>query len=257
MRTHLLLLLIILSGTSFQVSADSQTENITRPSIEATKHQQSGLAYSDHDQAKQWDLTNTEWQRYKTLMQGIRGSISPAMISPIEVLGIHAESATDRRMYAERWAQMLRDDTEQILSFQQAVIEANVHLYGNQPLIDVSKLRHRQSKTTLNPGDRLLFFTTTTNCSTCDAQLSVLLSKTRLSAVKLDIFLLGTEGQDEAARQWAQTHNIPPELVRQQAITINHDKGTLTRLSQNLGKPPYLMRQSSDGTVPISLGDLR
>jgi len=257
MRIHLLLLLAILSSASAQAGAGPQTQNTTRPSIGVTKHQQSSLTYLDHNQAKQWDLTDTEWNRYKTLMQGIRGSISPATISPIEVLGIHAESDTDRRMYAERWAQMLRDDTEQILAFQQAVIEANVRLYGNQPLIDVSKLRHRQSKTMLNPGDRLLFFTTTTDCSTCDAQLSVLLSKTRLSAVKLDIFLLGTDDQDEAARQWAQTHSIPPERVRQQAITINHDKGTLTRLSQNLGKPPYLMHQSPDGSFPISLGDLR
>jgi len=257
MKTHLLLLLAILSGTSFQVAASPQTQNTTRPSIEVTKHQQSSLTYSDHNQAKQWDLTDTEWNRYKALMQGIRGSISPATISPIEVLGIHAESDTDRRRYAERWAQMLRDDTEQILAFQQAVIKANMRLYGNQPLIDVSKLKLQQPKTALNPGDRLLFFTTTTDCSTCDAQLSVLLSKIRLSAIKLDIFLLGTEGQDEAARQWAQTHNIPPEMVRQQAITINHDKGTLTRLSQNLGTPPYLMRQSLDSTAPISLGDLR
>lgn len=257
MRMHILLLLVILFGTSFQAAANPQAQNTTRPSIGVTKHQQSSLAYSDHDRAKQWDLTNTEWQRYKTLMQGIRGSISPAMISPIEVLGIHAESKADRRKYAERWAQMLRDDTEQILAFQQAVIKANERLYSNQPLIDISKLKQRQSKITLNPGDRLLFFTTTTDCSTCDAQLSVLLSKTRLSAVKLDIFLLGTEGQDEAARQWAQTHNIPPELVRQHAITINHDKGTLTRLSQYQGKPPYLMLQSPDGTLPVSLGDLR
>ncbi len=257
MRTHLLLLLLltVLSGVSLQAGADPQ--GTAQPSIRVTKHQQSSLTYSDRDQAKHWDLTDTEWQRFKTLMQGIRGSISPTNISPIEVLGIHAESDADRRMYAERWAQMLRDDTEQILAFQQAVIEANVRLYGNQPLIDVSKLKLRQPKNALNPGDRLLFFTTTTDCSTCDARLSVLLSKIRLSAVKLDIFLLGTEGRDEAARQWAQVHNIPPEMVRQQQITINHDKGTLTRLSQNRGKPPYLMRKSPDGTVPISLGDLR
>jgi len=257
MRRDLLLLLLLatLSGVFTQAGAAPQGQGTTQPST--TTYQQSHLADSDYDRAKQWNLTETEWQRYKIMMQGIRGSISPATISPIEVLGIHAESDADRRMYAERWAQMLRDDTEQILAFQQAVIEANMRLYGNQPLIDVSKLQLRETKNTLNPGDRLLFFTATSDCSTCDAQLAVLLSKARLSAVKLDIFLLGTENQDKAARQWAQTHNIPPDLVRQQVITINHDKGTLVRLSQNLGKPPYLMRKSPDDITPISLGDLR
>jgi integrating conjugative element protein (TIGR03759 family) len=255
MKPHALLLLAVFSGTPFQASADQQTQSNPQTSIGITQHEQSTLEYSERSRAQQWDLTKTEWQRYKTLMQGIRGSISPATISPIEVLGIHAESEADRRKYAERWAQILRDDTEQILAFQRAVIEANVHLYADQPLIDTSMLKRQPQKAALEPGDRLLFFTAT-DCNTCDAQLSLLLSKTGLSAIGLDIFLLGTEGRDEAVRQWAQARQIPPEQVHRQTITLNHDSGTLARLSQGIGKPPYLMRKSVLGTAPITMSEL-
>ena len=37
---------------------------------------------------EQWNLGEAEWTRYQTLMRGIRGSVSPTSLSPIEVLGI-------------------------------------------------------------------------------------------------------------------------------------------------------------------------
>ncbi|MEJ1355843.1 MAG: TIGR03759 family integrating conjugative element protein [Candidatus Sedimenticola sp. (ex Thyasira tokunagai)] len=255
MKAQVIILLAVLSGVSLHAGADTRTPVLAQPSNESTKYKHSTLEYSDQDHARQWNLAESEWQRYKTLMRGIRGSISPATISPIEVLGIHAESEADRHRYAKRWAQMMRNDTEQILAFQRAVIEANEHIYGNQPLIDVSLLPVRQQKSALKPGDRLLFFTGL-DCTECDAQLSTLLAKVSLSAIGLDIFLLGTEGRDEAARQWARDHGIQGELVRRQTVTINHDNGTLARLSQNRGQPPYLMQQSPDGTHPIGLGEL-
>ena len=73
-------------------------------------------------------------------MQGIRGSISPSTISPIEVLGIHARDEAERRRYAEEWARIMYEDAGRILAFQQAYDEAVKRLYPHQPLIDVSRL---------------------------------------------------------------------------------------------------------------------
>lgn len=56
----------------------------------------------------QWQLRENEWQRYLFLMQGIRGSISPKSLSPLEVLGIHAETDQERKQYAKRWAKLMR-----------------------------------------------------------------------------------------------------------------------------------------------------
>ena len=38
------------------------------------------LSESERTQARTWNLSETEWQRYRQLMQGIRGSISPETI---------------------------------------------------------------------------------------------------------------------------------------------------------------------------------
>ena len=80
------------------------------------------------------------WRRYKQLMQGIRGSISPATISPIEVLGIHARDDAERQRYAEVWAHAMYEDAGRILAFQRAYDAATKRLYPNMSLIDISRL---------------------------------------------------------------------------------------------------------------------
>ena len=92
-------------------------------------------------------------------MQGIRGSISPSTISPIEVLGIHARDEAERQRYAEAWARIMYEDAGRILAFQQAYDAAVKRLYPNQPLIDVSRLPGKSAETTeFQSTDRLLFF---------------------------------------------------------------------------------------------------
>ena len=100
----------------------------------ATKVNQSALEWSDltaneRTRAEVWGLSATEWGRYRSLMEGIRGSISPGTISPIEVLGIHARDDAERRRYAEQWAVMMREDAERILAFQRAYDQAGRLLY--------------------------------------------------------------------------------------------------------------------------------
>ena len=67
------------------------------------------LSSGETTRAEAWGLSDTEWKRYRTLMDGIRGSVSPATLSPIEVLGIHARDEAERTRYAERWARVITD----------------------------------------------------------------------------------------------------------------------------------------------------
>jgi len=75
-------MLIVASNTSF--AADKIT----------SKEKQSKATDSSITQTEQkhlmWGLSSAEYARYEELMKGIRGSISPKTISPLEVLGIHA-----------------------------------------------------------------------------------------------------------------------------------------------------------------------
>lgn len=82
-------------------SALGQTTQITTP-----------LSPLERQRADNWQISEFEWRRYQSLKEGVRGSISPANLSPIEVLGIHACDVAERWRYAERWAQIMRDDAD-------------------------------------------------------------------------------------------------------------------------------------------------
>ena len=90
--------------TGAQRSPFDQTIDVTTP-----------LSPVEKTRAEAWDLSDIEWQRYRALMEGIRGSISPATLSPIEVLGIHARDEGERRRYAERWARLRAAQGDRLL----------------------------------------------------------------------------------------------------------------------------------------------
>ncbi len=214
------------------------------------------LSESDRARARQWDLSAVEWQRYKMLMQGIRGSISPSTISPIEVLGIHARDEAERQRYAEVWARAMREDVDRILAFQRAYDAAGKRLYPNQPLIDIDRLSGKPTKTSaLQSGDRLLFFTRT-ECPACDMLTGKLLK--RIDDVSgIDIYLLGLDPRDDVAvRDWASAHKINPEWVRSRRITLNHDGGALDRLTSGQGDTPYILRRRGTDMSQLRASDL-
>ena len=200
------------------------------------------LTPSELARSRSWGLSETEWRRYKLLMQGIRGSISPPTISPIEVLGIHARNDDERRRFAEQWARVMREDVERILAFQHAYDAAGKRLYPNDQIIDVSRLPvHNENDTGLQAEDRVLLFTRP-DCATCDALLNTLLKKVD-EVTGIDLYISGFEpGDDQAIRRWAVEHGIKPDWVRNRRVTLNHEAGVLERLTQGKGEIPYLMR---------------
>ena len=214
------------------------------------------LSPTELERSRIWGLTKTEWHRYKRLMQGIRSSISPSTISPIEVLGIHARDSEERRRYAEQWAQAMREDVSRILAFQYAYDQAGKRLYPNQQLIDITRLPLQSKKTnSLQVDDRVLFFTRP-NCPACDVLLERLLK--RIDKIGgIDIYLTGTQlGDDQAIRDWAGDHMIKPEWVRTRRITLNHEAGALEKLTYGKSDLPYLMRRRGDELSVLSASDL-
>ncbi len=228
---------LALCGSAAQANTGDAVSKTSRTEVETSR-----LTPTERAEVEQWDLTESEWLRYKTLMQGIRGRLSPD-ISPIEALGIHARSEAERRYYAERWARALRDDTERVLAFQRAYDAAWKALYGEEPLIDLSRLAQARSAALLRPGDRVLFFAAS-GCGACGPVLETLLAKLeRTPNLGLDIYLVDSANDDTKVRTWANDHRVPPQLVRSRAVTLNHDNGALARLSGFTGSVPYLARR--------------
>jgi integrating conjugative element protein (TIGR03759 family) len=214
------------------------------------------LSDAEQVRARTWHLSELEWQRYQALMQGIRGSISPGTISPIEVLGIHARDEAERQRFAERWAQTMHEDAERILAFQHAYDAAIRRLYPGESLIDPGRLPEPSEKTnSLDPGDRVLFFTRA-DCPACDALFGKVLQRID-DVAGIDIYISGENiGDDKAVRDWAKGHGINPEWVRGRRVTLNHDAGALEHLTHGEGQVPSLMRRRGDDVSQLRASDL-
>ena len=238
------------------VAAELSHTQIKETGQDASSTAANTLSDTDLVRARIWDLSETEWRRYKQLMQGVRGSISPATLSPIEVLGIHARDEAERQRYAEIWARAMHEDVDRILAFQRAYDAAGKRLYPNELLIDVDRIPQKTEETSaLQSTDRLLFFARP-ECPVCDVLMNKLLE--RIDEVSgIDIYLTDIEaGDDAAVRAWASTHQIDPEWVRSRRITLNHDGGALDKLTSGQGEVPYVLRRRGEDLSQLRASDL-
>jgi integrating conjugative element protein (TIGR03759 family) len=251
-----LLLSIALAVASPVYAAGITNTQLDRSGPVNSSMEGNALSASDRVRAQLWNLSEVEWQRYHQLMQGIRGSISPSTISPIEVLGIHARDEAERQRYAEIWARIMYEDAGRILAYQQAYDAAVKRLYPNQPLIDVSQLLGKSSeKNEFQPTDRLLFFTRP-DCPACDLILSKLLKRIN-EVAGLDIYLSEVlQGDDSAVRDWASSHQIDPAWVHSRRITLNHDGGALEKITDGQGEVPSLFHRRGEELSPLRAADL-
>ena len=202
--------------------------------------------------AERWGLSSVEWQRVESLMTGIRGSISPANISPIEVLGIHARDDAERQNYAERWAQLMREDVERILAFQRAYDEAGRRLYPTEQIIaDLSRPKSTGVEAGLTLQDRILFFSSP-GCGACDAVLKdVLRQVDRIAGIDLYLSQIAL-GDIASVRTWAAHHGISPEWVKTGRVTLNFEAGTLAKLGQDKAILPVILRRRGNAITQVT-----
>lgn len=174
-------------------------------------------------------------------MQGIRGSISQPNLSPLEVLGIHAETDEERRDYAGRLAKVMHDDAERVLAFARVYQEEANKLNPNPALIDKALLGlGTVQKNSLQNGDRLLFFTRIAHCPVCGSQLSALIKATQREGIQLDIYVVDAKS-DGAIRAWAEQQSLDSTRIKNKTLTLNHDRGTLTQLAGPASTAPLTL----------------
>jgi hypothetical protein len=148
LATHIFVVVISVVSSMWMDDTSAQ-QTIRSPSrVERTSVVQSDIntvddfattiTASDRAVSSLWEITPEEAMRVRLLMKGIRGTISVKNISPYEVLGIHARSEAERRQYAERFARMMVEDTQRVLAFNTAYLEAHERLYpGAKAMRDV------------------------------------------------------------------------------------------------------------------------
>ncbi|MCE8005312.1 TIGR03759 family integrating conjugative element protein [Billgrantia ethanolica] len=174
-------------------------------------------------EAREWGLTDQEWERYETLMEGSRGIWSPDL-DPLTALGVEARSDQERRRYAELLVEVEKARVESELAFQRAYDEAWQRLYPNELPVD-SFLTSAQGQVGVFPAtanqsqaSRLSLHVAARDCAECDATVAQLLD----SGVPMDVFVIDSEGDDGVIRQWARERSIPVSRVQAREITLNH-----------------------------------
>ncbi len=225
-----------------------------------TERDQARPVLTEIEDAKRWGLSTQDWARYRTIMRGPRGLWTPNL-DPLTVLGVNAENEAERRRYATLLLRLEAERVKQELAFEKTVQAVKTELYPDLEPFDRTRLaakliETRRQGTPLQAGDRALLFVNL-QCAVCDLWVQVLIAKVQaIPGLGLDVYVVG-ETTDEAIRLWATQLAISPVLVERARVTLNHDAGTLVRLTRDPSVTvPVLLRQRGAELVALGREDL-
>ncbi|WP_223542733.1 TIGR03759 family integrating conjugative element protein [Pseudomonas sp. BF-RE-26] len=178
--------------------------------------QSAPLARSHVEQAANWGLTEQEWTRFEQIQAGPRGFWSPNL-DPLTALGVEAETDQERQRYAELQVVLEAKRAERELAYQNAYTAAWAKLFpGLLPIQGMAS----PSPASSSVAPRQALFVED-HCPACTAEAQRLQS----SDNAFDIYLVGSQGEDERVRRWARQADINPAKVQRRQITLNHDRG--------------------------------
>ncbi|MBD8804986.1 TIGR03759 family integrating conjugative element protein [Pseudomonas syringae] len=186
----------------------------TKSQIQDT--QSAPLGRSDSEQAASWGLSEQEWTRFEQINAGPRGFWSPNL-DPLTALGVEAQTDQERQRYAELQVVLEAKRAERELAYQNAYTAAWAKLFpGLLPIQGMASPSPASSSVVPRPA---LFVED--HCPACTAEAQRLQS----SDMTFDIYLVGSQGEDERVRRWAREADIDPAKVQRRQITLNHDRG--------------------------------
>lgn len=189
---------------------------------------------SSADQAKAWGLTDDEWARFERLQTGPRHYWSP-QLDPLTTLGVEANSDHERQRYAELQVRLEAKRAERELAYQKAYTDAWARLFpGLRPVQGMNDDVDPSSS-----GRMALFVED--HCAACVTSLQQWLQ----AGARLDLYLVGSQGNDARLRQWAKGAGITAAQVNSGQVTLNHDRGLWFALGA--GRPLPARYQQVDG----------
>lgn len=178
--------------------------------------QSAPLGRSDSEQAASWGLTEQEWTRFEQIQAGPRGFWSPNL-DPLTALGVEAVTDQERQRYAELQVALEAKRAEHELAYQNAYTAAWAKLFPE--LLPIQGMASPPPISSAAVPRQALFVED--HCSACTAEAQRLQN----SDTAFDIYLVGSQGEDERVRRWARQADIDPTKVQHRQITLNHDRG--------------------------------
>ncbi|MBN2977157.1 TIGR03759 family integrating conjugative element protein [Pseudomonas sp. FP597] len=178
--------------------------------------QSAPLGRSHSEQAASWGLTEQEWTRFEQIQASPRGFWSPNL-DPLTALGVEAQTDQERQRYAELQVALEAKRAERELAYQNAYTAAWTKLFPG--LLPIQGMASPPPASSSVMPRQALFVED--HCQACTDEAQRLQS----SDTAFDIYLVGSQGQDERVRSWARQADIDPAKVQHRQITLNHDRG--------------------------------
>lgn len=254
LRGVILMILLLLSTNNSYAA-------IVNTAVANTVEQNTMITNTAVGNPSNWDLTSEEWSHYEQLMQGSDGHWYP-QLTPPEVLGLNAQTAQEQQHYAEIVAKEQHDKLARELAFDNAVHQATLRLYSDEPIVRAFNLSpfnpvhpsRRKTVVTLETNDHLALFVDPMKGLDFATLPRLIAEVKNNSGIVLDIYCVGNV-DDNAIRDWAKLNNIPMNLVTQGRITLNHDNGKLEKTA-GVVIPPYVLLVRNGESTPVSIWNL-
>ena len=230
-------LAVLLLAVSLNSLAETRSVENQHSIIKDSSSSDSDLTDYEKDLAKQWMLKESDWKKYKKLMDGPRGIWSPGL-DPITALGVSETNESERKRYAELWMKIETRKVELELAFEVERMAAAQRLHGDRKLvendawIDEWRKNHTRVKTKISA---FVEDSCIDDCKTFYRQLSDSVGDNAV----LDIYF-APGATAETAGKWAESMNIDPEIVKTRKITLNFDQGTSEVMNVDLTKLPQV-----------------
>lgn len=240
MKLAALIAPLLVAGVTIARGSEIATRTTLEPTIAMVSRaaqsrvQSTATVELDARLARDWGLEPHEWARYRRLMQGPLGILSPHL-DPLTALGIEARSSAERDHYAALEVRMEGERVAKLLAYQRAYDAAWKRLYPHLLPVNFAPLP-TASRPPIKTGSsgRLAVFVKDP-CPTCETQVRALEAQGRA----FDIYMVGLE-DDAQIRAWAARVGIDPARVRAGTITLNHDAGRWLSVGDEESLPAVL-----------------
>ena len=224
-RLVVILALLISSGVEAN-SKETSKRNSKYQYSESNRSTDSGdieLTQEEKALAKQWMLTESDWKKYKSIMNGPRGVWSPGL-DPVTALGVSEIDITERKRYAEIWTRVFSQKYELELKFEKERMAAAVRFHQDKSLIDNEQWIEDWKAEHQGINQKVSLFIRDDCIDDCRAYFDDVRGALGKRAV-LDIYFAEGASADSIGN-WAQAMDIDPNVVSRKKITLNFDNGT-------------------------------
>lgn len=207
-------------------------------------------------EAKVWQLTEAEEQRYLNLMRSKSTLYYHGLnMTPVDILGLNARDDAERAHFATLAARHEAQKVAQNIAWNNAFHQAYNQLFKDIPVVgqfDPTPFSpHAHQPITLNPGAQLyLFIKPDDSVKSIVLQLIDAIQRTPNS----QLHVLCVDMDNEAMQRWANQHQLPMLLIAARKLTLNPGQQQFDSLSLQHKKTPLLLLAQEKQSQVVDLG---